>query len=179
MSLDASGTVGNTATFSKWKGRNYVRLRVIPQNMRTGPQQLIRGFTAAISKAAQAVLTAAKDMVNAGSQFFLDTTTHIAGTNSWIAIFQRNEHSLVTADNATYGGLGAVAALYEAEAADMGMQDYITIGDTPVTYTAGFQLYILAKFAVNSLGCTSLPDGIDAATAPQLVAFASYVQDTV
>ncbi len=180
MSLDASGTVGGVATFSKWKGRNYVRLRVIPQNMRTAGQQLVRGFTAAISKAAQAVLTAAKDTLpGMGAQFFLDTATHIAGTNSWIAIFQRNEHSQITADNATYGGLGGVATLYEAQAADMGLQDYITVGDIPVTYTAGFQLYILAKFAVNSLGCTSLPDGIDSATAPQLSAFGDYVQLSV
>ena len=32
MSLDATGTIGKTATFSKWKGRNYVRQRVVPAN---------------------------------------------------------------------------------------------------------------------------------------------------
>jgi len=38
MSLDASGTLGNAVTFSKWKGRNYVRERVIPANPKSGPQ---------------------------------------------------------------------------------------------------------------------------------------------
>jgi hypothetical protein len=38
MSLDASGTLANAVTYSKWKGRNYVRERVIPSNPKTGPQ---------------------------------------------------------------------------------------------------------------------------------------------
>ncbi len=38
MSLDASGTLANAITFSKWKGRNYVRERVIPSNPKSGGQ---------------------------------------------------------------------------------------------------------------------------------------------
>lgn len=38
MSLDASGTLGKAITFSKWKGRNYVRERVIPANPKSGAQ---------------------------------------------------------------------------------------------------------------------------------------------
>jgi len=38
MSLDASGTLGDAITFSKWKGRNYVRERVIPSNPKSGGQ---------------------------------------------------------------------------------------------------------------------------------------------
>ncbi len=38
MSLDASGTLGKAVTFSKWKGRNYVRERVIPANPKSGAQ---------------------------------------------------------------------------------------------------------------------------------------------
>ena len=38
MSLDASGTLADAITFSKWKGRNYVRERVIPANPRSGAQ---------------------------------------------------------------------------------------------------------------------------------------------
>lgn len=38
MSLDASGTIADAITFSKWKGRNYVRERVIPSNPQSGPQ---------------------------------------------------------------------------------------------------------------------------------------------
>lgn len=38
FSLDASGTIGDAITFSKWKGRPYVRERVIPSNPKTGAQ---------------------------------------------------------------------------------------------------------------------------------------------
>jgi len=38
MSMDASGTLADAVTFSKWRGRNYVRERVIPSNPETGAQ---------------------------------------------------------------------------------------------------------------------------------------------
>lgn len=44
MSLDASGTLAGAITFSKWKGRNYVRERVIPANPKSGGQVGIRAM---------------------------------------------------------------------------------------------------------------------------------------
>lgn len=44
MSLDASGTLADTLVFSKWKGRNYIRQRVIPSNPKSGPQTGIRAM---------------------------------------------------------------------------------------------------------------------------------------
>ena len=44
MSLDASGTVANSITFAKWKGRNYARVRVIPSNPRSEKQIGIRAI---------------------------------------------------------------------------------------------------------------------------------------
>jgi len=38
FSLDASGTLAEAVTFSKWKGRPYVRERVIPSNPKSGAQ---------------------------------------------------------------------------------------------------------------------------------------------
>lgn len=38
LSLGASGTIGNAITFSKWKGRSYLRERVIPANPKSGLQ---------------------------------------------------------------------------------------------------------------------------------------------
>ena len=38
LSLDASGTIANTLTFSKWKGINYVRQKVNPSNPQTAAQ---------------------------------------------------------------------------------------------------------------------------------------------
>lgn len=42
LSMDASGTVAGTAVFSKWKGRNYVRTRVIPHNPKSAAQTGVR-----------------------------------------------------------------------------------------------------------------------------------------
>ena len=43
-SMDASGTIGKIATFSKWKGRNYVRARVVPSNPKSGGQVGVRAM---------------------------------------------------------------------------------------------------------------------------------------
>ena len=45
MSLDASGSIGGAITFSKWKGRNYVRQLVTPANPKSGGQT---GFRASM-----------------------------------------------------------------------------------------------------------------------------------
>ena len=42
FSLEASGTIAKTATFAKWKGRQYVRQRVVPSNPRTAGQVAVR-----------------------------------------------------------------------------------------------------------------------------------------
>lgn len=51
FSFDASGTLADTATFSKWKGRNYVRQRVIPTNPKTDSQVGIRQMIAFLTQA--------------------------------------------------------------------------------------------------------------------------------
>lgn len=50
MSLDASGTIAGTITFSKWKGRNYARSTVIPANPQTDLQTAVRAVLAFVSK---------------------------------------------------------------------------------------------------------------------------------
>jgi len=60
MSLDASGTLANTITFSKWKGRNYVRERVIPSNPKSGAQTGRRAMFKFLTQAWDAILTADK-----------------------------------------------------------------------------------------------------------------------
>lgn len=44
LSLDASGTIAKAATFSKWKGRNYVRSRVVPHNPKSTGQIGVRAM---------------------------------------------------------------------------------------------------------------------------------------
>jgi len=50
MGLDASGSLADAITFSKWKGRNYVRQRIIPANPQSGMQTCMRTMLSALSK---------------------------------------------------------------------------------------------------------------------------------
>lgn len=50
FSLDASGTIGDAITFSKWKGRPYARERVIPANPQSGPQVGMRAMLKFLSQ---------------------------------------------------------------------------------------------------------------------------------
>lgn len=42
LSFDAAGSIGDTITFGKWKGRNYARRKVAPTNPNTAGQQTQR-----------------------------------------------------------------------------------------------------------------------------------------
>jgi len=51
FSFGASGTIGNAAVFSTWKGRHYVRERIIPSNPRSAAQHGMRSMLRFLSKA--------------------------------------------------------------------------------------------------------------------------------
>lgn len=55
MSIDASGTLGKTLTFAKWKGRNYVRERVIPANPKSALQTGVRSMMSFLSQMWQGI----------------------------------------------------------------------------------------------------------------------------
>lgn len=50
MSLDASGSLGGTLVFAKWKGRNYARELVKPHNPKTASQTGLRAMFAFLSQ---------------------------------------------------------------------------------------------------------------------------------
>lgn len=60
MSLDASGSLGNAIVFSKWKGRNYVRTRVIPSNPKSGGQTGVRAMFKFLTQIWDSISDAAK-----------------------------------------------------------------------------------------------------------------------
>lgn len=60
FSLDASGTLGDAITFSKWKGRPYVRERVIPSNPKSGAQVGRRAMFRFLTQAWNALSSANK-----------------------------------------------------------------------------------------------------------------------
>jgi len=80
MSFEASGTIGNIATFSKWKGRPYVRQRVIPANPKSVLQVSTRAMMKFLSQAWAGVGATPK-----GSWDELAAASQISAFNAYIA----------------------------------------------------------------------------------------------
>ena len=183
MSLDASGTVAKTAVFSKWNGINYVRHRVIPKNPRTDLQAQARQYVGATGYALSSVLTIAKDTVNkVGSEGFQAAKVAAPAGQSWISNavtkILGTAMGTIIANLATFAGLAAVAALYETAGGDAGLADFNLSYGMLDPITKGACLYLMAKFAENNLGYAGFASGADAATAPQLVTFVTYLKTT-
>lgn len=153
MSLDASGTVADTITFSKWKGRNYTRQRIIPSNPNTSGQQAVRSVIGTLAKACHAVLTSYADSMSVGSPFFTAARDGAPSGQSWISWLQKVMYPLFSAEVSAYAGLsGTIQGYYGSSASGIGLGSYVDkSGDT---HTAGEQLFLLAFFATNYLGMT-------------------------
>lgn len=184
MSLDASGTVGNTATFSKWKGRNYVRLRVTPQNPQTADQASGRTKLGAVGQALSAILTRAKDPLSVGSQFWADGVAYAPAGQSWISWASK------TILGTNYGNIDAVVTAYtavsstpkgyyDAAAADLGLTDFsLSYGSAPAIQE-GAQLYALLKFAIEQLSYPAPSGGLASPTEAELEDFVEYCNVSV
>lgn len=153
MSLDASGTLADTLTASKWKGRNYMRQRVIPANPKTAGQLAVRSILGTLAKACRAVLTSYTDMAGVGSPFFVAARDGAPSGQSWISWFQKVMYSLFAAEVVVYAALtSTIKGYYNTTALTVGLASYTDkSGDV---HTAGEQLFLLAYFATTYLGIT-------------------------
>lgn len=87
LSLDASGSIASTMTFSRWKGRNYVRQRVIPTYSNTTLQANVRDLVRDASLAWKAGATVGAVVINAAYKLAYDTAAAsqaISGFNLFI-----------------------------------------------------------------------------------------------
>lgn len=80
FSLDASGSLAKTVTYSKWKGRNYVRQHVIPQNPNSTAQVNVRTAWDLLVKSWQARTAPDMDLWNAFAVQF-----EMSGFNQYIS----------------------------------------------------------------------------------------------
>lgn len=80
MSLDASGSVAGTITYSKWKGRNYVRQLVTPANPQTVKQVSVRAMMRFLSQS-----WAAHSAVEKATWDDLAAASQVAAFNSYMA----------------------------------------------------------------------------------------------
>jgi len=79
MSFEASGTIGDIATFARWKGRPYVRQRVVPANPKSALQVATRAMLRFLSQAWEAIGSTPK-----GSWDDLAAASQISPFNAYI-----------------------------------------------------------------------------------------------
>jgi hypothetical protein len=186
MSLSASGTFADTLTASIWKGRPYIRQRVIPSNPRTDEQQQTRLNKGETAKACAMVLTSTMDNAKAGSTFFTSARDQAPSGQSWISFIQKKMNNSETAAAVTAYGLvsGTIKGYFDTAAA---LADAITYVPTWLTITpdnlltAGEQLYLLAYFASVYLTGeikTSADTAIVGANQNDVTAFEADVHET-
>lgn len=178
MSLDASGTVGKTTTFSKWKGRNYVRLRVTPMNPQTADQQASRLKTAVVGHDLSFVLRPFG--VTRGSGFYEAALAAAPAGQSWISYAVRTilgaGFSNIDGKLTAYAALsGTIHGYYDTASAALGLTDYsiaVMNGSSPID--AGAQLFLMVSLAVEQLGYTDITNP-SVVTAMELSDFVDYV----
>lgn len=183
MSLDASGTVASTLTASKWKGRNYMRLRIIPSNPSTGGQIAVRLILGDIAKAARAVLTSFSDPAGEGSQFFQDARDLAPAGQSWISFLQKYASDVVAKALAHWAELdGTEQGYFTTNASGIGLVDYTPTlgGEAQTGLTAGQQLMALGFFGKDYLEnavCSAAVDD-NAPSSGEVIALADYVNES-
>ncbi len=178
MSIAASGTLAKTLTASIWKGRPYMRLRVIPSNPQSVGQQTTRSVLGTFAKAARVILTAFQDGTNhVGSAFFQDGVVAAPAGQSWISYLLKVMFSNFATLVSAYGALDSTHKGYwNSSAIADGMTEYVDKSGN--THTAGEQLYLLGNYAVSYLNYTAFTGGIDAADNTMTDDFADYCHIT-
>lgn len=181
MSLDASGTVGNTTVFSKWNGRNYVRLRVIPFNPQSDDQNLARVAIGSIGKSTSAVLTKFGPGATNGSQFYIDAVAQAPTGQSWnsylLKVLIGVGQAAFSASHTAYGALGGTPqGVYATAAGNAGIVDFSFGYGAITSIPKGEMLYMLLSFAQSALGYTLSAGSLASPDAGGLADFVDYLQ---
>lgn len=131
LSFSASGTIAGTQTYSRWKGRPYVRQRVTPSNPNTSGQQLTRNTFTWLNnvwKNAPALFSAPWDLyatgqVLTGRNAFVGQNTRALRSQTDLAdmIFSPGaKGGIIPAGLALTPGAGSIAAAITAPALPVG-----------------------------------------------------------
>lgn len=159
MSLDASGSVAGAITFSKWKGRNYVRQLVIPANPRTSGQQATRAALGAAGRMNSQVES------ESDAQIALNAAAPSgqSGVGYWAKLqIERFETSDLDYNNE---GNSTEKGYFDSAAASLGLQDITIPGDTPVVVPAGLILwngYSAMNFVDDTIAPSAATDASEA-----------------
>jgi hypothetical protein len=180
MSLDASGTIGKTVVFSKWKGQNYTRLRVVPLNKQTDDQQDVRIKLGSVGYALSFCYVGEDPETD--SNFVIAAREAAPAGQSWIsnAVKKICGSAFSTFDDSStdYGVLEAGdKTIYETAAGNLGLAAF-TIAETGTveSVAAGLQLYMLLRFAITEMNYELSAGTLGDPDAGGLAAFVAWCQ---
>ena len=154
LSFDASGTTGKVMTASKWKGRTYMRLRVIPKNPKSDDQAGLRTVFGAVAKNAKQILPA--------SDLYTQIVAVTPQDQSWISYLAKvtigpNGDDFAAAKTAyNLMGNATVKGYFDAAAPTVGLSGFELPYGTYGAVSAGLQLWACA-YAAFRLGLAIAP----------------------
>lgn len=168
LSLGASGSIADTLTYSKWKGRPYVRQRVVPANPQSVAQQTTRGVFSnanSIWKLAPALVISPWDRFAVGQV--------LTGRNSFMGRWVEDNRSQADLDQMTWspgakGGLAPVSQVLTPGSLQ------ITVDITEPAIPTGWSITLAAAAAIRDQDpetgvLFAITAGSDAATPFQVV----------
>lgn len=168
LSLDASGSVGNAMVFSKWKGRNYVRVLVTPKNLQSEGQAEVRTILAAVGKN--------NKQIGFGGTLYTQIVAVTPVDQSWISYFGSTmigvNHTDFDAVKAFYDNVAnaTITGYFDTEAPDEGLSDFELPYGTYGAVSAGLQL-MAAYDAAFRLGLAIAPAALADVSNAQVQAF--------
>ena len=173
-SLDASGSIANTLVFSKWKGRNYVRLLVTPKNPMSDGQAEARTKLGVLGKALSFVF------FGAGPDFYTASLAKAPAGQSWISFCMKemlgtNASQFDTVHSAYAGIGGTPQGLYDTAGEALGLSDFSLSYGSYGTITAGETLYHMLAFALSVLSYTLSAGTLNSPDAGGLSDFNDYI----
>ena len=148
FSMDARNKLGNALVFIGWKGIKDVRMWLKPAQPRTGKQGDVRLILGGLGRACKPADT---------TKYYVSEAKKVApAQQSWISRFVqyiRNTYMATAEDFEAevdeYEAHSAKSA-FDSAATDLGLTDFdIKYKSTTSVFSAGLQLYELAKYAID------------------------------
>ncbi len=172
MSLDASGSIGGTMVFSKWKGRPYVRQLVRPSNPKSGGQISMRAMMKFLAQNWAGIGLSDRNswdaLADAGtfSTFNAYTKVNLARNADFLAPYQNalddqtETPSLITTFTAT-PGLRTITIALADDAADDGAWGFLLYRNLVTGFTPGFDNLHALVLSAGALAVNFVDPGLE------------------
>lgn len=168
FSLEASGTVGHVVTYSRWKGRSYVRRRVIPLNPFETDQVAARNRIRAFGNIQTWINHETYMSPTLTSRDELKIRAITPDDQAWngflVASGIGENADVYTAAQALWGTLSANHAAWDTAADEMHLPiqpaSQGAAGGGPATALTSGNVFFLARYALYAMGLAAIPGAV-------------------